>query len=183
MKRLKYIFTYISIYIGIFVLFTVVFFGLFNSSVFRFQHVFFYRGLLLLLLTCLVTSLDVFLILWWLKYRYFESMISALMLAASIHLSFFVVFPVTFERSISMYLLNTLQNNKTTSCGGLTREQMNEDFINTYVVLNAALQKRITEQSIINMIEEKNNCYAVTSQAVNLLKFFKVIRILYNIKQ
>jgi hypothetical protein len=109
-------------------------------------------------------------------------MIAALVLAASMHLNVFVVFPVTFERSISMYLLTTLEKNRTTACGGLTKEQMKEGLINTFVVEKDALQKRIIEQSIINMIEGKNDCYMVTDQAVRFLHFSTFIKALYNIK-
>ena len=182
MKRIQETLPYIGIYIGVFVLFTAIYLGLFYSSVFSFEHVLFYRGLLYLLLTSLGIFAGILLVSMRLKYRYLESMISALVLAASIHLNVFVVFPVTFERSISMYLLTTLEKNRTTACGGLTKEQMKEGLINTFVVEKDALQKRIIEQSIINMIEGKNNCYMVTDQAVRFLHFSTFIKALYNIK-
>jgi len=182
MKCLKGILPYIGIYIGVFIVFTIIYFWLFYSSVFSFQHVLFYRGLLYLLLTCLGIFAGILIVSIRLKYRYFESLIAALVFAASIHLNVFVVFPVTFERSISMYLLTTLEKNRTTICGGLTKEQMKEGLINTFIVEKDALQKRVTEQSIINMIEEKNNCYMVTNQAVRFLHFSTFIKALYNIK-
>lgn len=182
MKLIKGLFPYVSIYCGSFILFTVIYLGLFYSSVFSFQQVLFYRGLLYLVVTCVCVFIIMVLVLTRLKYRYFESMIAALVLAFSIHLNVFVVFPVTFERSISMYLLTTLEKNMTTACGGLTKEQMKEGLINTYVIEKDALQKRIIEQSIINMIEEKNDCYRVTDRAVRFLHFSTFLKSLYNIK-
>lgn len=182
MKQVKEMFPYFGIYIAVFILFTAVYVGLFYSSVFNFQHVLFYRGLLYLFLTCLCVLAVILLCSIQLKYRYLESMIAALVLAASIHLNFFVIFPVTFERSISMYLLTTLEKNGTTACGGLTKEQMREGLITTFIGEKDALQKRITEQSIINMIAEKNNCYTVTEQARRFLLFSTFIKSLYNIK-
>lgn len=182
MKRIQNILPHIGIYISIFVLFTIIYIGLFYSSVFGFQHVLFYRGLLYLVLTSLGIFAVILFVSIRLNYRYFESMIAALVLALSIHLNFFVVFPVTLERSISMYLLTTLEKNKITACGGLTKEQMKEGLINTFVIEKDALQKRIIEQSIINMIEKNEDCYTVTDQAKRFVQFSTFIKALYNIK-
>ena len=182
MKRLKEIFPYICTYFIVFILFTVTYLGLFYTSIFSYQQVLFYRGLLYLVLTSLGVFAMILLVSIRLKYRYFESMFAALVLALSIHLNFFVVFPVTFERSISMYLLTTLEKNRITSCGGLTKEQMKEGLINTFVVEKDALQKRIIEQSIINMIGKNEDCYMVTDQAKRFLRFSQIIKTLYNIK-
>ena len=81
-----------------------------------------------------------------------------------------------------MYLLTTLEKSITTSCGGLTKEQMKEGLINTFVVEKDALQKRIIEQSIINMIEKNEDCYTVTDQAKRFLQFSQTIKAIYNIK-
>ena len=182
MKRLKEIFPYICAYFVVFVLFKIIYIGLFYTSIFSHQQVLFYRGLLYLVLTSLSVFAGILLVSIRLKYRYFESMIAALVLALSIHLNFFVVFPVTFERSISMYLLTTLEQNRTTACGGMTKEQMKEGLINTFIVEKDSLQKRITEQSIINMIERENDCYKVTDQAMRFLQFSQTIKAIYNIK-
>lgn len=102
--------------------------------------------------------------------KYIESFIAALVVSASIHLNIFVVFPVTFERSISMYLLSTLEKNRGTACGGLTKDQMQGALVNTYVTDHDAVGKRIEEQSIIKMIEESNGCFRATQRVTRLLR-------------
>lgn len=182
MKQVRKILPYIGVYVVIFILFTVLYMGLFYSSVFSSQHVLFYRGILYLVLTCLSVFVGILLLSIRLKHRYFESMIAALVFAASMHLIFFVMFPVTFERSISMYLLTTLEKNRNAACGGLTKEQMKEGLITAFILEKDALQKRINEQSIINMITGGNNCYKVTDQARQFLQFSHTIQAIYNIK-
>ena len=109
-------------------------------------------------------------------------MIAALIIAFSIHLSLFVIFPVTFERSVTMYLLNTLKNNQQNICQGLTKEQMKNKLINEYVVGKDAISKRINEQTIINMINKKSSCYQLTGRGTSFLKLSETLKKIYNIK-
>jgi hypothetical protein len=168
-------------YIAFFIIFTSVFITLFHLP-FPITQIFFYRGLIYLTCTFVLFFILILVYVVWRKLQHLESYIAALCIAASINLSVFIVFPVTFERSLSMFILNTLQAQRNTSCGGLTKDRMQEALINTYIKSQDALQKRIEEQNIINMIQMRDGCYVTTSRAQSFLYFSSIINTLYNIK-
>lgn len=170
------------LYIGIFVIFTAIFIALFQTSLFSSQHVLFYRGLVLLVVTLLVTAVVILVAGRTFVERYSQSLIAALVISLSLNLTFFVVFPVTFERSVTMYLLYSLDNGRDGVCGGLTKEVLQDKLINEYVVSRDAVAKRMDEQTIIHMVEAKNDCYKVTNQAKEFLHLSQIIKSMYNIK-
>jgi hypothetical protein len=75
------------------------------------------------------------------------------------------VFPVTFERSITMFLLNTLSNASSTTCKGLSKEEMQTELINNYVIKIKAINKRVTEQQIIGFVSNSNSCIQLTPKS------------------
>ena len=107
---------------------------------------------------------------------------AAIFVAVSINLSLFVVLPVTFERSVTMYLLNLLNENEKNSCRGLTKNELRKHLVNEYVTGKDAIGKRIVEQTAINMIEEENRCYKLTKRGKNFLQTSELIKKIYNIK-
>ena len=105
----------------------------------------------------------------------FESIIAAIIVSTAINLSIFVVFPVTFERSVTIYLLNTLAQNQ------LTKSQLQNKLINEYVIKNKTVDKRVIEQEIIHMISDDQNYLHLTKQGINFLKFSEIIKKIYGI--
>ncbi|GAB4219351.1 MAG: hypothetical protein Fur009_5090 [Candidatus Microgenomates bacterium] len=81
-----------------------------------------------------------------------------------------------------MYLLNTLKNNQNNYCHGITEKQLENKFINEYVIKNKAIDKRFQEQNIINFLVKDNGCIKITSKALNFLELSEIIKRLYNIK-
>lgn len=167
-------------YLGIFFFFSVMFIFFFHTPLLINQHVMFYRGIGLLFITLLIFLLLLIVLRNNLKLN-FETLVAALVMSLSINLVFFVVFPVTFERSVTMYILNKLNVSKQTqNCQGLSNSELEKDFIENYVVKNQAMQKRITEQKIINMISEENNCISISSRGRSFLNFSRVIEKIYS---
>ena len=166
-------------YLRIFTFFTVIYIFLFHTPLLRSQSVLFYRGLGLLFTTLLI----IFLVLIALRIKLklnFETMIAALIMSFSINLVFFVVFPVTFERSVTMYLLNRLNLTKQSqNCQGLSKNDLEKDFIKNYLIKNQAMEKRIIEQKIINMINEKDNCISISPRGRSFLDFSRIIEKIY----
>lgn len=108
-------------------------------------------------------------------------MFAAFALAIAINVSFFVLFPVSIERSVSVFLLNALSQGKQESCGGLSKEDMQNQLINKYVIKNDGIGKRIEEQSEIAMIQQQAGCYQLTKRGDQFIFFSHIIKILYNI--
>lgn len=177
MKPLKLFFVYGKI----FILFTAVYILLFRTPIFNFQKVLFYRGISLLFLTFILFIL----IILFANRSYevnLETLIAAIIVSLSINLSLFVVFPVTFERSVTTYLLDTLKNNGNSSCRGLTKPQLETKLIDDYIVKKKAIDKRVYEQKTINFIKEENKCIQLTKSALNFLKFKDIISKIYYLK-
>ncbi len=178
MKRIA---PYIAIYAVCFILYSILFLSLFRIPFVIYQGVLFYRGVTYLAVTFFAVM---FCIIWYaakISARYVESLVAALMISAAIHLSIFIVFPVTFDRSITMFMLNTLNDYSTRSCQGLTKEQMQQSLIATYILKNDAIQKRLTEQAVVHNVQRQGTCYAVTNQAKQFIKFSDVVKRIYNL--
>jgi len=167
-------------YFLIFVLFSLVFFLLFRTPLFASQTVLFYRGNILLALTFVMLFLISGLQRRILKVR-FETILAAIIMSASIHLSLFVVFPVTFDRSVTMYLLNRLNSSQSPTCQGLSPQQMQQLFVKEYVKRDQAMTRRIKEQSIINILKEQDNCVSLTPRGRSFLNLSELIKKLYNL--
>jgi len=162
--------------------FTSFFLFLFHTSFFSYQKVLFYRGAILLILTTIIFFIFSFFLSIKNKKVRFVILISTIIFSASINLSLFVVLPVTFERSLTMFLLTTLESNRTNSCQGLTKKELEDRLINDYIIENKAIDKRINEQSIIDFVEEKKQCIDLTSKGLNFLRLSKLIEKLYNLQ-
>ncbi len=139
------------------------------------QKVLFYRGVSLLLLTIILFTIFSFIYYFKFSKKNIESIIAAVIVSAAIHLSIFVVFPVTFERSVTMYLLNTLSQSQ------MTKSQLENKLINEYFIKNKAIDKRLNEQKIIDIISNHQKQLQLTQQGRNFLKFSKIIEKIYGI--
>lgn len=172
------------IYFFVLILFTIIYFVLFRSPLFASQRVLFYRGILLLVFTILI-SFFTMLIFYAICFKSnCESFVAAIVLSASIHLSLFVIFPVTFERSLTMYLLSTLnQNPYNNYCQGLTKSQLTEQLIDEYILKKDAARKRINEQKIINFLTEKEDCIQLTKKGSAFLKLSNMVKKIYGIDE
>ena len=182
MHGLKKLSFFASLYIGIFILFSGIFFLLLHTPLFLSQHVLFYRGMFLLVCTWILMCI-ILIGCSRKKWRiYTQSFIAALMIATSIHITLFVLLPVTFDRSVTMFLLESLEHEKRNVCGGLTKSDMEQHVIDGYVMQNDAVAKRIDEQMTIDMIQKKNECYGVTPTATVFLQFSSFVKHLYGVK-
>ena len=93
----------VRIYFLIFVLFTISYSILFYSPLLSYQKVLFYRGIGLLMFNFLFFLILTFIYYFKFSKKNLESVIAALIISISINLSVFIIFPVTFDRSITMY--------------------------------------------------------------------------------
>jgi len=181
--RKKYFAKILSAYLTVFLLFSLLFILFFHTPLFLDQKVLFYRGILLLLPTTFaILIFSFFLNKQFLKVS-FETLLAAFIISFSFNLSFFIIFPVTFDRSVTTYLLSILRNKPATeNCQGLTDKTLEQYFISEYVIGKQAIQRRIVEQSIINMVEKKNNCVQLTTRGRNFLKLLEIIKKVYSIE-
>ncbi|PIY69316.1 hypothetical protein COY90_01275 [Candidatus Roizmanbacteria bacterium CG_4_10_14_0_8_um_filter_39_9] len=162
--------------------FTAIYLTLFHSHLFASQHILFYRGLGLLVISMAATLLIGVSIYRYIARFSIESFIAALIMSVSIHLALFVVFPVTFDRSVTMYMLNKLKTQNSKVCEGTTVDSLEESFINEYVRRDDAVNRRIDEQSLINIVNNDAGCISLTQRGKGFLKWSETIKKLYNIQ-
>ena len=101
----------------------------------------FYRGIALALVAALVTGI----IAMWPARRTSDSSlpIAAAALSLSFNICFLVLLPVTVDRSVSVYLLSTIEQREDS---GVTSAQLQKSFVDGYVVRMGAIDRRIDEQ-------------------------------------
>lgn len=175
------IFKLFCIYCVVFTFFSIVYVSSFHSPLFSEQDVLFYRGIFLLAAAFAVSIAAAALV-----YRFFqfslESFLAALIASAAIHLSLFVVFPVTFDRSVTMFLLTRMDSAQPSdSCTGYSMPELERRFIDEYIVRNAAIERRMHEQSLIRTVEKSGQCVSLTSEGKNFLSFSRFVSKMYNV--
>ena len=146
------------------------------------QDVFFYRGLGLLVVATVVTGLSTILLRSTFRVGW-ESVVAALVVSAAFHISVFVIFPVTFERSVTMYLLNTLRNAPSQNvCTGYSKKDLERKLVNEYVIEGRAIDKRVNEQSEISFVSKRGACIGLTPRGASFLDLSEKLKRLYAIK-
>lgn len=169
----KYSLVYLLILAGYFLFFIL----LIRSPLFSDNKILFYRGLQLLVLETtllfLITSLTRFKI----KFS-FGFLSNAIIVSFCLTLTFFILVPVTLDRSVSTFLLSKMSEN---SSKGISKEQLNNIFINEYVSTGDAVGRRLNEQMQSRSVEKTGEYYRVSNSGKRLLFFFEFIKILFSI--
>lgn len=166
----------------VFAAFSALYILSFRMSLFHGQDVLFYRGIYLLVFASAVLLIAGIAICRAYFPERLESFIAALALSAAFHLCFFVIFPVTFERSVTMYLLRTLGRVETTEVCDLSKEELRETLIREYIIERDAVGKRLHEQRVIDFVNSGDQCIALTSRGSEFLKFSRVVETIYGLR-
>ncbi len=171
----------VFLHIGFFILGTSFFVLLFHTSILK-GFVFFYRGIGLLSLT---TFLMTILLLRFRKTRYgktftIRDVIVLVILLFCINLVFFTHVPVTADRSVSVFLLGYMNNQKDKP---VNKTEMTQVFIDKFLRDNDGIQKRIDEQIVSGNIKEFKNGYLLTKQGEFLMKFYSFVTDIFTINK
>lgn len=170
----KLILTVIT-YGAIVVLASIVFIALFHTPLFKNINVFFYRGVILLFISSF-TAVGLMLVV----KKLFRSMgfnikdcIVVFFLFFGITLGWFVLIPVTVERSISVYMLSYMDQNDTQ---GITSNDFADVFYENYITNYGAFDKRFDEQITSANIEQakEGEGYVITNNGRFIVKLFRL---------
>lgn len=169
-------------YILIFSIFSFIYFATLHSPILSGQKIIFYRGSGLIMFV----SVAMFIGLYFINKRIkmiLESVVASIALSAAIHIAILIVFPVTFDRSITMFLLNQLQGSSLSNqCSGFTKSDLEDRLISEFIRKNHALDKRLREQSATGFLIKNNNCVELTNSGKLFIEFSKVMNKIYGIK-
>lgn len=161
----------------IFIIFTIVYILTFHLGTRKLIPVYTYYGMVSL---CVLTILlGIILWIYGKKKKYFDikDSIIILLLCFFINLFVFCMVPVTLERSISVFMLNYMDNGKT-----YTKEEIEDAFIDKYVYEYGAFDKRFEEQIYTGTIEKKDNSYKISKKGNLFVDAFHFIKRIYNVK-
>lgn len=166
----------VKLYSAIFVTFNAWVVVLFKFAILS-HMILFYRGIVLIGISALLTGG----IFWTWHLRTgrgrLESLVAATIISASLQLAFFVTIPVTLDRSVSVFLLSQINSH----AGGVTKEDLTNEFISKYVYENDAIGRRIYEQSASRNIEVLNGKISLSRRGHHFLRVARVVRFLYGI--
>jgi hypothetical protein len=141
--------------------------------------VFFYRGLILLVVTAIVVTI----VLVTLARTTFRGLIGVrdilliVSLLASVNTVFFTHLPVTADRSISVFILG--QMNRTD--GPLTSDQIAESVISEYLLERGAIDKRLDEQVVTGTVVRSGDGFVISEEGRSLVGFYELITGVFNI--
>lgn len=170
-------------YLLIFFSFSFLYIFFFHLFPFKKGEVLFYKGVYLLILASIILSLSLLLLNRRLKLRV-DVIILALLCAFSLNLTFFVIFPVTFERSVTMFLLHSLAEGRENGVcvKGKKKDELRKNLIDKYVTRKDAVGKRVVEQLELGTIKrDDKSCIFLSFRGKRLLDFARWIEKIYNI--
>jgi hypothetical protein len=128
----------------------------------------FYRGLLFIGISMMVTFAILSVIRQiWPRWR-MSDVISATVFAASFMISFFVIFPVTFDRSVTVFILSQMAANPNHS---YTADEMRNIFMRIYLERDQQIERRLEEQRISGNIVRTGSGYEITHQGMQFILF------------
>lgn len=154
-----------------FAIFVLLFWAKIGSSL----TILFYRGVALAIAAALLTGL----IALWPARRTGERLlpISALAVSLSFNICFLVLFPVTVDRSVTVYLLSRVERQQQS---GVDAAELRQAFVDDYVVKMGAVERRLDEQQRSgNVTVAPDGKVRLTSQGERFMAFSRLVERLF----
>lgn len=154
-----------------FAIFVLLFWAKVGSSI----TILFYRGVALAIAAGLVTGL----VALWPARRSRDPLlpVSAAAVSLSFNICFLVLLPVTVDRSVTVYLLSRLEQRQQS---GMDAAQLQQAFIDGYVVKLGAVGRRIDEQRKSgNVVVGPDGKVRLTRQGQDFMAFSRLVERLF----
>lgn len=153
----------------------------YNLNILGSLNIVFYRGIAVAMLSVFIQIVLMLLVVRLLstKLLWFRDILCITALSFAFNLTFFIVFPVTLERSISTFLLSSLSKNE---ANGLTQTEMENRLIQKYVLEKGAIPERMQEQIASGNIVKVEDNYILTEQGKAFLRISESIKKIYKIQ-
>ncbi|EQB16702.1 hypothetical protein [Sphingobium lactosutens] len=100
-----------------------------------------------------------------------ETLVGAVALSLAFNISFLIVFPVTFDRSITMFLLARIERQD----GQLDAHGLEQVFVRQYLGDLRQIDRRIAEQSLSGTIRVERGRIHITPQGRRLLEGARLV--------
>jgi len=102
---------------------------------------------------------------------------SAVSLAFAANVIFLVVFPVTIDRSLTVYLLGQLSEHP----AGMTEGELNDQLIRQYVGEYRGVSRRMREQMVTGNVTRDGERFVLTPQGEGFMAFSGVVARLFGV--
>ncbi len=160
----------VAAYAGIVAFGLILFILLIRGPLLGDVTILFYRGLFiavivaLLLLACGI----------WLRNRFHldpATIVGATALSLAFNICFLITFPVTFDRSITMFLLSRIERQD----GQLTAPMLEQIFVREYLRDMRQIDRRVAEQALSGNIRVDRSRIHITPQGARLLEGGRIV--------
>ena len=158
------------IYAGVLILGFLAYIGLIRTPLLAGVEILFYRGVLVAAILALLLIMAGIGALRWLRLEP-ATLVGAVALSLAFNISFLIVFPVTFDRSITMFLLARIERQD----GQLDATALERLYIRQYLGDMRQIDRRIAEQAQSGNIEVRNGHIRITPQGRRLLQGARVV--------
>ena len=135
----------------------------------RFTNIYFFDGIYLLIISTIIN--------YFIFRKRTKNLLVILIAVFSMNFGFFVLFPVSYERSVSVSLLNNLSEENINSF--ITREQLQNEIKNI-TNTDMFLEKRINKRLYTVYTEEVDGKYILTNRIRNFVILQNLISVLFN---
>ena len=167
------VFLLIVIYALIYVACTALFIGLFHTAMFKDMEVLMYRGIVFLMITGVVAGVIMGIIRKFWGFVTIRDIIMMFCIFCCVNMVFLTLIPVTVERSVSVFMLSYMQENKDQT---FTEESVGEVFTTKYVEDYGAFEKRFEEQVVTGtIVQNEDGTYSITPKGEFVVEAFRTI--------
>ena len=163
----------IGLYALIYVVCTAGFIGLFHTSLFGDMEVLMYRGIAFLLIAGMVSAIIMWIVRMFWGFVTIRDIIMMFCIFCCVNMVFLTLVPVTVERSVSVFMLSYMQENKDQT---FTEESVGEVFTSKYVEDYGAFEKRFEEQVVTGtIVQNEDGTYSITPKGEFVVEAFRTI--------
>lgn len=156
------------------------------AGAFNFIRIFFYRGIVALLVAAVIHGIAMYLCLFLLKraYAVFKSVsyahaFSIIVCAFSLNFAFFTLVPVALDRSVTIFLLGYMSKDPDRV---YSRQDLSNALEDIYIKKYGAIDRRIDEQVVSrNLVLVDGGKFKLTKQAVSFVNFSKSMARVFNV--
>ena len=163
----------IVIYAVIYFVCTAMFIGLFHTGILKNMEVLMYRGVAFIIITGVIAAVVMGVVRKFWGFITVRDIIMMFVIFCCANMVFLTLIPVTVERSVSVFMLSYMEENKDQT---FTEESVGEVFTSKYVEDYGAFEKRFDEQVVTGTIEKnEDGTYSITPRGEFVVKAFRTI--------
>ena len=167
------VFLLIGLYALIYIACTALFIGLFHTGLLKNMEVLMYRGVAFIVITGVIAAVIMGVVRKFWGFVTTRDVIMMFVIFCCVNMVFLTLVPVTVERSVSVFMLSYMEENKDQT---FTEESVGEIFTAKYVDDYGAFEKRFDEQVVTGtIVQNEDGTYSITPRGEFIVDMFRTI--------